>query len=113
MVLSVMKGMSEYRMLRCRKNSEVSNLKTKMLTQKLIFSTGISILLFLLIAVLSYFLSLEYRVNFEIGLPWTFYYQFMVDCEVQHGTSFECLILDAFVIWCLTFVAFLFFTRRK
>ena len=103
-----MKGLSDYLMLRCLRNNEASNLKTTTLTKKLIISTGISILLFVLIAVLSYFLSLEYRVNFEIGLPWTFYYQFMVDCEVHHGTSFKYLIMDAFVIWAFTAILWLF-----
>lgn len=108
-----MKGLSDYLMLRCLRKNEVSNLKTRALIKKLIVSTGISILLFALICVLSYFLSHEYRVSFKIGLPWTFYDQFLVDCDVHHGTSFNNLILDALVIWLLTFGTNLFFYKKE
>ncbi len=88
-------------------------LKNRMLIKKVLVATGISIILFVLLTVLSYFLNLEYRANFKIGLPWTFYYQFLVDCEVQHGTNPMNFIKDAFVTWTLTTILWLILTRKK
>jgi hypothetical protein len=51
---------------------------------------------------------LEYNVNFKVGIPWTFYYQFMIDGEIQHGTSVHYFILDAFGTWAITILFFMF-----
>ena len=81
--------------------------------RKVLIATGISIVLFVMLTVFSYFLTLEYRVNFEIGLPWTFYRQFLIDCEVQHGSIPINLIKDAILTWIVTTILWLILTRKK
>ncbi|KKP52844.1 MAG: hypothetical protein UR43_C0010G0035 [candidate division TM6 bacterium GW2011_GWF2_33_332] len=88
-------------------------LKNRILIRKVLVATGISIILFVLLTILSYFLNLEYRVNFKIGLPWTFYYQFLVDGEVQHGTNPMNFIKDAFVTWSFSTILWLILKRKK
>jgi hypothetical protein len=66
-----------------------------------------------MLTVSSYFLNLEYRVNFKLGLPWTFYYQFLVDCEVQHGTDIKNFIKDAGLTWIITTTVWLIAKRKK
>lgn len=87
-------------------------MSTKEYISKLCAATIISIILFVLLTVLSYFLNLEYRVNFKIGLPWTFYYQFLIDCEVQHGTDIKSFIKDAGLTWIFTTVVYLAIKRK-
>ncbi len=88
-------------------------LKNNRLIVKALIATGISIILFFMLTVLSYFLHLEYRVNFKVGLPWTFYYQFLIDCEVQHGSDIINFIKDAFATWAFTVILWLIIKRKK
>jgi hypothetical protein len=88
-------------------------MKNKSVLTKILESTGVSIILFALLTILSYFLFLEYRVNFKIGIPLTFYYQFLVDCKVQHGTNSLYFIFDALFTWTFTTILWLIITRKK
>ncbi|MCI5055159.1 MAG: hypothetical protein MRY83_03570 [Flavobacteriales bacterium] len=52
-----------------------------------------------MISVVTVLWTQEFRVNFKVGFPFTFYYQFLIDCEVQHGSDGPYLLLDMFITW--------------
>jgi hypothetical protein len=58
-------------------------------------------------------ISQEYRVNFKVGFPWTYYYQFIIDGQVQHSFIGDKFIMDAFLTWTLTIAAWLGLKRKK
>jgi hypothetical protein len=80
--------------------------------RKLITSTLISIGIFIILSIISYFISLEHEYNFEIGLPWKFYYQFMLDDILLHGTEVKYFTKDVFLVWTTTIILW-FFVKRK
>jgi hypothetical protein len=88
-------------------------LTNRKLFLNILTATGISIVLFVFLTLGSYFLNLEYRVNFKIGLPWTFYYQFMIDREIQHGTLPGNFIKDAGITWIFTVFLWIVIKRRN
>jgi hypothetical protein len=81
--------------------------------KKVLHSTGLSVVLFIFLTILSYFLNLEYRVNFKLGLPWTFYDQFFIDCDLHHGATPINFIKDALATWACTTILWLIMTRKK
>gem|GEM_PF-7004588 len=83
------------------------------LPKELLMATLIATLLFMILVVLSYLLTLEHRVNFSVGLPWKFYHQTLVNCEVQPSTHVPLLILDIVLLWLLTAASWIFLRRNK
>lgn len=73
----------------------------------------ISASLFILLTIFSFFLHLEYWVNFKLGLPWTFYHQFMIDGLLHHGTNPADFLKDILSTWILTTTLWLFWARIK
>lgn len=81
--------------------------------KNILVATGIASIVFVFLSVISIFLSAENKVNFEIGLPWTFYYQFLVDCSIQHGTSAANFAKDIFFTWMLTTIVWFGLKRKR
>lgn len=89
--------------------------------QFLIKYTFLSILVFFAISFCSIlpqihtpFHHIDNRINFEIGFPFTFYYEMQDDCPVSNlGWRVENLLLDCFIIWVIILVIGYFLEKRK
>ncbi len=79
----------------------------------LIIGTGISVLLFIVLVGLSYFATIKQQVNFKLGFPFIFYYQFIVDAGIQHGSMPGKFALDIILTWVITILLLILFKRRK
>ena len=88
-------------------------MKNKTIVAKIIESTAVAIIIFALLSLLSYFLTIDYRVNFKLGIPFTFYFQYLKDGRVFYGTIPLNLIIDALATWTLTTICWLFLMRKK
>lgn len=60
---------------------------------------------FITITVITYFIHLEYHTDFKIGFPKVFYYQFLIDCSIQHGSDTGNMIADYAFTWIATWFA--------
>lgn len=57
-----------------------------------------------LLTIVTFLCSLKGRIAFELGWPFKFYYQFMVDCNLHHGFSLDLFLKDLLVCFALSFI---------
>lgn len=74
--------------------------------KKIFIGLTLSILIFFSISFISVLASILIPINqtvgytiLKIGLPWTYYEQFMVGNQLHHGWKLDKLILDCVLTW--------------
>lgn len=75
--------------------------------------TVVAAMLFIVITVITYFMSIRLGTNFKVGFPSVFYYQFLVDCEIQHGFDGGNFVKDAAIVWVVTLLVWGIFIKKK
>jgi hypothetical protein len=79
----------------------------------IITGTTLSVLIFSLSLLLCYIITVKRHTNFEMGFPKVFYYQFQIDCEIQHGSDLKALLIDCLLFWILTLVPYTYIKSKK
>jgi hypothetical protein len=80
--------------------------------KELIYAICISVLIFITLTFISYFIHLNRHVDFKVGLPWTFYYQFLIDNEIQHGSNLSFFFADTLLTLTIVCGVWLFIRRK-
>lgn len=80
---------------------------------EIIYATILAADTFVLVSLTTLLISQESRMNFEVGFPLTYYYQFLMDGDVQHGVLISNFIVDASLVWIVTMLMWFGLSRRS
>jgi len=85
------------------------------MVKRLLIGTILSILVFFSVSfaqVLGSFLT-HTNYNLRVGLPVTYYHQYIIDGDVQFGWDIGYLLLDCFIFWVATILIYLLATKKR